>query len=121
MAANTNPIYTGTPDVQWGSGADGNGGTANSPLKTANTALDGTGTVYTVFQADSTNGGYVRSIIARAAGTCTASVLRIFLNNNSSNTTAANNSLIGEVSLPSTTAVANAATQHIEVPINFAI
>src|SRR6266568_4806657 len=121
MAANTNPIYTGTPDVQWGTGADGNGGTANTPLKTQNTALDGTGTVYTVFTADATNGGYVRSIMAKAAGTNIASVLRVFVNNGSASSTAANNSLIGEISLPATTAATAAATQNIEYPINFAL
>lgn len=119
--ANTNPIYTGTPDVQWGSGADGNGGTANTPLKTQNTAMDGTGTVYTVFTADATNGGFVRGIRLKAAGTNIASVLRVFINNGSTNATAANNSLFDEISLPATTANAAAALPSIDLPIGVAL
>lgn len=118
MAANTSPIYTLTPDIAWGS-ADGNGGTAG-PLKTANTAMDGTGTVLTVFTAQ-TNGSYVRKLIARAAGTCTGSVLRVFINNGSTNATIANNILIDEITLPATTAIATAALPTIQVPLEFAM
>lgn len=118
MAANTTPIYTVTPDIQWGS-ADGNGGTAG-PLKTQNTAMDGTGTVLTVFTA-TTNGSYVKKLVARAAGSCTGSVLRIFINNGSTNATIANNILLSEVTLPTTTAIATAALPAIEVPLEFAL
>jgi hypothetical protein len=43
-------------------------------------------------------------------GTNVASVARIYLNNGSTNTTAGNNELIGQISLPATTASAVAAT-----------
>ena len=76
MAANTAPIYTALGDIQWGA-TDGNGGAAG-PLKTANTAKDGTGTVLTVFTADATNGGYVQRARFRAVGTNVATVARIF-------------------------------------------
>ena len=66
MAANNNAIFTAAGDIQWGA-ADGNGGTAG-PLKTQNTAMDGTGTVLTVFTADATNGGFVQRIRFRAVG-----------------------------------------------------
>ena len=119
MSANTAPIFTLAPDIQWGA-ADGNGGSAG-PLLTANTARDGTGTVLTVFTADATNGGYVQKLIARAVGTNTASVLRVFINNGSTNSTIANNILIAEITLAATTASAVAALQPYEVPLNFAL
>lgn len=118
--ANTNPIFTNAPDIQWGS-ADGNGGTAG-PLKTANTALDGTGTVLTVFTADATNGGFVRFLRARSIGTnSSASVLRIFINNGSTNATVANNTLYDEISLPTTTGSNSQALVPIEVPLGIAL
>lgn len=119
MAANTAPIFTGQPQISWGA-TDGDGGAAG-PLKTANTAKDGTGTVLTVFTADATNGGWVDHLRARAAGTCTASVLRVFVNNGSTNATIANNVLIGELSLPATTLSEVAAIAHYEFPLGFAL
>lgn len=68
----------------------------------ANTAKDGTGTVATVLTG-TTNGTRLQNVVFRTLGTNVASVARIFLNNGSSNATPANNSLIGEVSLPATT------------------
>lgn len=119
MAANQSPIYTLIGDIQWGA-TDGNGGSAG-PLKTANTAKDGTGTVLTIFTADASNGGYVPRIRARAAGTNTASVLRVFINNGSTNATIANNVLFDEMSLPATTLSEVAATQLFELPLGFAL
>jgi hypothetical protein len=92
MPANTSPIYSKVADIQWG-----------TLLTTANTAKDGTGTVVTIFTADATNGGRVERIKVRAAGTNVATVLRIFINNGSTNGTAANNSLYAEITLPATT------------------
>jgi hypothetical protein len=92
VAANTQPIYSRLGDIQWG-----------TLITTANTAKDGTGTVVTIFTADATNGGRVERIAIRAAGTNIATVLRIFVNNGSTNGTAANNSLLTEVTLPATT------------------
>lgn len=93
MAAGTNPIYTRTADIQWGT----------TLLATANTAKDGTGTVLTVFTADATEWGYVQKITFRPTGTATASVGRIFINNGSTNATPANNILFAEVALPAIT------------------
>jgi hypothetical protein len=114
--ANTSPIYTATPKANWGS-ADGNGGTAG-PLKTANTNMDGTGTVLTVFTADATNGSYVFKLRARPAGNNVLTVLRIFINNGSTNATLANNVLYDELTLSATTATANAALPAFELPLN---
>lgn len=119
MASNTSPIYSKVGDIQWGA-ADGNGGSAG-PLKTANTAVDGTGTVLTIFTADATNGGYVYRMRFRPAGTNTASVGRVFINNGSTNATIANNVLWDEITLAATTISQVAALQQYELPINYAL
>jgi len=111
MAAPSNvPIYSRVADIQWG-----------APLTTANTAMDGTGTVTTVFTADATNGGFVQKLRLRAAGSNVATVMRIFVNNGSTNATPGNNTLYDEISLPITTAAAAAATSGFEVPLGFAL
>jgi len=92
MSANINPIYSKIADIQWG-----------TLITAANTAVDGTGTVVTIFTADATNGGRVERIKVRAAGTNVATVLRIFINNGLTNATPANNSLIAEITCPATT------------------
>ena len=94
MAANTNPIFTLSPSIQWGA----------SLLTTANTARDGTGTVLIVFTSDATNGGFVQKVRVRAAGTNVATVMRLFINNGSTNATAANNILYEELTIAATTA-----------------
>lgn len=91
MAANQNPIFLLTPIMTWGS------------LTAANTAMDGTGTVLTVFTADAVNGGYLERIRFRPLGTNAASLARIFLNNGLTNVTVANNSLIDDILLPVST------------------
>jgi len=106
-APNTSQIYSRVADIQWGA-TDGNGGSAG-PLLTANSAKDGTGTVLTVFTADATNGGRVEGVRARACGTNVATVLRVFINNGSANSTLANNTLYAEITCPATTASAVAA------------
>jgi hypothetical protein len=67
-----------------------------------------------VFTADSTNGGFIRGVRFKAKGTNTASVARIYTNNGSANTSAANNSFCGEISLPATTASATTATADVD-------
>ena len=111
MPANTTPIFTGTPDLQW----------ATAALSTANTAKDGTGTVATVFTADATNGCFIHKLVARALGTNVATVLRVFVNNGSANTTAANNALFTEATLAATTLSETAAQSAYELPLNLAL
>ena len=113
MAANTAPIYSRLPDIQWGASA----------LTTANTAKDGTGTVLTVFTADATNGGKVDRIRFRAAGTNVATVARVFINNGSANSTPGNNVLWDEITLPATTLseVAALTNQEVVFPAGFAL
>lgn len=112
MPANTNPIFTLSPDIQW----------AAAPLLAANTTKDGTsGTIATVFTADAANGGFVTKLIARALGTNVATVLRVFLNTGGVTTTAANNALVAELTLPATTLSEAAAQPAYELPLNFAL
>src|SRR5258708_7318235 len=116
--AATTPIYTITPKISWAS-ADGDGGTAG-PIKTANTAKDGTGTVNTIFTAGA-NGSFVRSLRFRAAGNCTATVARVFVNNGSTHATAANNVLIDEITLATTTLSEISSLSLYELPLNIAL
>ena len=111
MPANTNPIFTFAPDIQWAAAA----------LAAANTAKDGTGTVSTVFTADATNGGFVSKLTARPAGTNVATVLRVFINNGATNATPANNILIAEMTLPGVALSEVAAQPAYELPLNFAL
>lgn len=92
MAANTSPIFLKNTKI---SGITT--GTA------ANTNLDGTGTVATVFTADATNGSKIEDVYITALGTNVATVVRLFVNNGSSNTTAANNFLIHEEAIAANT------------------
>jgi hypothetical protein len=114
MAANPNPIYSRV-------GAVGVNGAA-----TLGTAIvsdyNGTGANNAiVFTADATNGGFVQRIRLKALGTNAIAVLRVYINNGSVNTTAANNSFYGEISLPATTASTTTATVDIDYPLNFAL
>jgi hypothetical protein len=93
MAVNTTPIFSKVGDIQW------------IALTTAQTNMDGTNATL-LFTADATNGGRVERIQAKALGTNVASVLRIFINNGSTSGTAANNTLVAEITLPATTASA---------------
>ncbi len=111
MAANNNPIFSGRPDVQWGTTA----------ITTANTAKDGTGTVLTVFTADATEGGYVERMTFRAAGTNIATVARVFINNGLTAATPANNILYAEITLSATTLSEVAALVDYVVPLNIAL
>ncbi len=110
MVANTAPIFSRKANVSWVNG-----------ITAANTAKDGTGTVDTVFTADATEGSFVQKLRIRPRGTNVASVMRIFLNNGSTNATASNNALIDEVSLTATTNTETAAIQGTEVSLNFPI
>ena len=110
MAANTAPIFSIAGDIEWGT----------TVLNTLNTAKDGTGTVLTVFTAD-VEGAFVQRIRFRAAGTNIATVARVFINNGSTNATAANNILYDEITLAATTLSEVAALPTYELPLNFAL
>lgn len=109
--ANQTPIYSRVGQIDWGAIA----------IIAANTAKDGTGTVNTVFTADATDGGFVNKVVFRAAGTNVATVARLFINNGAVNTTAANNILYSEITLPATTLSETAALLNQEITLNLAL
>lgn len=111
MPANTAPIFTLTPKVQW---ADA--------MTTANTTKDLTsGTIYLAFTAGA-NGSYVQRIRFRTLGTnLAATVGRIWINTGGATGTGANNILWDEISLPTTTVTETAAQANYELPLNFAL
>jgi hypothetical protein len=110
MAANTSPIFVRRGDVS------SNGSTGMAPtLTTAAADYDGSSANnQCVFTADSTNGGLIRGVRFSAKGSNVATVARIYTNNGSTNTSAANNSLSGQISLPATTASASTATMDVD-------
>lgn len=108
MAANNDPIYSRIGAIGLGTG-----------ILNVSNSYDGTNANDTlVFTSDSTNGSYVQRLRFKAKGTNVATVARIFINNGSANTTAANNTFYGEISLPATTAAAAAATPDIDYSMN---
>ena len=116
MAANQDPIFCGTPDIQSG------GGAVIGP--TANTNQDGTGTVYSVWQADATNGGFCQKLMAKSVGSPVATAFRVYISSITgtfTGNTAANTWLIKDVSLPTTTLSQTAGSLDVEVPINLPI
>lgn len=121
MVANTDPIFTRTPDVQ-GAGA------VVGP--TANTSNDGTSssTSSTSFWvADSTEGGFISKVIFKAVGSPAATVGRVYLHTTTgaftigTTNTAANTYLIGEIALPAITLSQTAATPQFEMPLNIPV
>lgn len=100
MSANTAPIYTKKAHIEF-----------TGPMTAANNTLDITsGTSYPAFTADATNGSFVDEVRLKAspANNTAATVLRVWLNTGAAITTS-NTSLIGELSIPATTASATAA------------
>jgi hypothetical protein len=110
MAANNAPIFSRKANVSWVNG-----------LTAANTAKDGTGTVDTIFTADAVEGSFLQKLIIQPRGANVASVLRVFLNNGSTNATAANNVKIGEVPLVATTNTETNSIQGTEISFNIPI
>lgn len=107
MAANVSPIFPLVPNVSW----------TPVGLTNANTALDGTGTVQTIFTAGA-NGSRVDQITFEHLGTNVATVARIFINNGSANTTNSNNALVLEQAIASNTLSQTAASVNYVVPVS---
>lgn len=93
MAQNVQPIFPRVPSIQWTPAA----------LTAANTAKDGTGAVATVFTAKAVDGSRLDYLKVRARGTNVATVMRVFINNGTDATVAANNTLFMERTIPATT------------------
>ena len=110
MAANVQPIYSKVADIQW----------ATAIVQSANTTTDLTsGTIYPIFTADTTNGGYVQRIRFRPLGTNAATVARVWINNSSTTGTADNNAMWDEIGIAATTVSQTAAQPTYELPLNF--
>lgn len=99
MAKNTNPRYTISGDVS----SNGTTGMATGAVTATGDFTGVSANHVLVFTADATNGGRLVGIHFEPTGTNTQSVARIYVNNGSTNTTATNNSLVGQITLPSTT------------------
>ena len=115
MAANTAPIYSIAGDTQ--SVAGNNSGLVVGP--TANTAQDGSGTLYKMFTAG-TNGSYIQKIRFRPVGSPAATVARVFISS-SSTTSSTVTWLYDEITLPAVTLSQTAASSVFELPMNFAL
>jgi hypothetical protein len=115
MPANTSPIYSIAGDIN--SVAALNAGLVVGP--TANTAQDGSGTLYKAFTAGS-NGSYVQKMRFRPVGSPSATVCRIFISS-STTTSATATWLYDEITLPAITVSQTAASSVYELPLNFAL
>jgi hypothetical protein len=115
--ANKEPIYTLSGDVS----SNGTTGMATGMVTATGDYTGVSANHVLVFTADATNGGYIRRLRFQATGACTASVARIYLNNDSSNGTATNNTFYGQVSLPGIVATIVAATSEVDYPMEFAL
>ena len=114
MAANTLPIVVKTPKITLG----------GIISRTANTAVDGTGTVTTAFVADATNGSFVQHLKFKPElhnTATTATSLRVFINNGLTNATPANNIFFESITLPATTESASTGQNAVILPVNLAL
>ena len=116
MPANTDPIYTRAPDISIAGSVVGS---------SANTATDGTGAnSYLVYTADATNGSYVRSIIFKPISTIAATVARVFYCSATGSftpgttNTAANSTILAEITIAAWTASNTTASPQYELQIN---
>ncbi len=116
MPANTSPIYTRTPDTQ----------ICGSIIGTnANTATDGTGAnISLIFTADATEGSYVRYVKLKAVSTIAATVARLWYCSATgaftpgTTNTAANTTMIAEISIAAWTASNTVASPDYVIPVN---
>jgi hypothetical protein len=117
MAGNTDPIFSKAGDV-----STNNSTTVSQAILTAANDFTGAGANNVLVFTAGANGAYVQRLRLKAAGTNVASVMRIFINNGSIHTTAANNTFYGEIALPITTSNAVGITApDLDYPLNFAL
>ncbi len=109
MAANLNPRYTLVGDYSNNSTIT-TSATFGAAVLTATGDFTGVSTNHIkVFTADATNGSRIVGIHFEATGTAVQSVVHVFINNGAAQTTATNNVLVGQLTLPATTASTTAA------------
>jgi hypothetical protein len=113
MALNTNPIYSGVGELQWGATA----------LVAANATYEAAGTnVLTVFSA-SISGSFVQRVRFKASGSTVATVARLFIGNTAPAAVLSGSNVIlfDEITLPAVTVSNTAAAAVYELPINAAL
>lgn len=108
MPANTAPIFSKAGKINWGD------------ISAANTAKDGTGTVVPIFTAGA-DGSLLKKVSVNAKGTNVATVLRLWVNNGSTNATAANNTLLGSYTIAATTLSEVAALAILDITLDIAL
>ena len=115
---NTLPIYVGTPDISLVGSIVGS---------SANTATDGTGAnTYLVFTAGA-SGSFVYKVILKPVSTTAATVARLWYCSATgafsagTTNTAANTTMIAELTLAAFTASNTTASPQYEIPVNFPI
>jgi hypothetical protein len=116
MAANTNPIFGRTPDIQLAGAIIGS---------SANTATDGTGAnTSKIFDADATEGSFVSFVRLKPVSTIAATVARLWYCSATgaftagTTNTAANTTMIGEISIAAFTASNTVAAPTYDIPVN---
>lgn len=127
MATTPNSVITPqTPNV-------GVGGVVLTSAMTATKQFDGTETAGTamavIFNAHATNGSKLDTVVVKLSGTAGTTpsgitnntVLRVWLNNGSTNLTAANNVLLAEIAIPSSTYSTTIANTGWALPVGRAI
>jgi hypothetical protein len=114
---NTTPIYIGTPNIALGGAIVGTN---------ANTATDGTGAnTYLIFTAASSGGSYVYKVILKSVSTTAATVARLWYCSATgaftagTTNTAANTTMIAELTFAAWTASNTTASPQYEIPVNF--
>lgn len=114
MTANTNPVFTLTPDIS----TDGSTGRGQAITAAIGSSYDGTHANMVLIHTAGSNGSYVSRLRMVAAGSNVATVVRLFSNNGSTNGTAANNCAIDQVTMPVTTATNTGATPTMLYPLD---
>lgn len=114
--ANTAPIYIRTSDVQLAGAVIGT---------SANTATDGTGANITqIFVADATEGSYVQYVRLKPISTIAATVARLWYCSDTgtftpgTTNTAANTTMLAEVTIAAWTYSNTAASLTYDIPVN---
>lgn len=113
MPANIDPLFAKAGDVS----TDGTTGMSQGITAAANDYTGIDADVQLVFTAGP-NGGFVERLRFKSKGTNQLGVARIYLNNGSTHTTAANNTLYGEFSLWVATVSAVFATPDGDYPMD---
>ena len=116
MPANTTPIFSLTPAVEWTT-------TAMTAVNTGHISSSAATNCYLVFSAG-TNGSFVQKIRFRhlpPTNNTAATVARVWINNGGATTTYSASTLWDEITIAANTVNQAAASINYELPLNFAL